>query len=75
MKTFLGIIMLGILFAVTTGAAGDDFDRTKVPVAKPAPKVQLPDIQKATLKNGLQIRLVEHHELPTVSLNLVVQAG
>lgn len=74
MKTFLGILMLGIMLAAT-GAAASDVDRTKRPEAKPAPKVQLPEFQKATLKNGLQIRLVEHHELPTVSLNLVIQAG
>ena len=75
MKTFLGILMLAMLFAVTAGSARPDIDRTKRPVAKPAPKVQLPQTQKATLKNGVEIRLVEHHELPTVSFNLVIQAG
>jgi predicted Zn-dependent peptidase len=75
MKTFFGILMLGLMLAVTTGSAGDDLDRTKRPVPQPAPKVQLPQIQKAKLSNGLEVRLVEHHELPTVSLNLVIQAG
>ncbi len=74
MKTLCGILMLGILLATAAASAGD-IDRTKRPVAKPAPTVHLPDIQKATLKNGLQVWLVEHHELPTVALNLVIQAG
>lgn len=56
-------------------AAPKDLDRTKRPVGKPAPKIQLPQIQKAALNNGLNVWLVEQHELPTVAMNLVVQAG
>jgi predicted Zn-dependent peptidase len=67
--------MLGLFFAVATGSAADGVDRTKRPVGKPAPAVQLPKFQKATLANGLEVRLVEHHELPTVAFNLVIQAG
>ncbi len=68
-------MMMVTIMAATTANAGSDLDRTKRPEGKPAPKVQLPDIQKATLNNGLQVWLVEHHELPTVSMNLIVQAG
>ena len=67
-------ILLTALYASTT-LAGDDIDRMKRPTPKPAPKVALPDIQKTTLKNGLKIWLVEHRELPTVALNLVIQSG
>ena len=49
MKTTLGILMLGLFLAVATGSAGDGLDRTKKPVGKAAPTVQLPQIQKATL--------------------------
>lgn len=58
-----------------TTLSKDELDRTKRPPAKPAPVVSLPDIQKATLSNGLQVWLVEQHELPTFAFNLVVQAG
>lgn len=68
-----GILLTSVL--ATIAVAGDDIDRTKRPASKPAPKVALPDIQKETLKNGLKIWLVEHHELPTVAFNLVIQAG
>jgi zinc protease len=50
-------------------------DRSTVPPGKPAPVVEVPTIQKTTLKNGLSVWLVEHHELPLVAMNLVVQAG
>ncbi|MBI4547675.1 MAG: insulinase family protein [Ignavibacteriae bacterium] len=78
MKTTITTIMLGLFLTSMIShyvRAGDDIDRTKRPVGKPAPKIQLPKIQKATLKNGLKVWLVEHHELPTVALNLVIQAG
>ncbi|MBI3194394.1 MAG: insulinase family protein, partial [Ignavibacteriae bacterium] len=58
-----------------TSLSADELDRTKRPIPKPAPVVSLPDIQKATLSNGLQVWLVEQHELPTFAFNLVVHAG
>jgi len=78
MKQLREIIMPGILLAslvVSVAFGGEDIDRTKRPKGKPAPKIQLPEIQKATLKNGLAVWLVEYHELPTVAFNLVIQAG
>jgi zinc protease len=72
MKLLIVLIMMVLL---TTVARTQDVDRTKRPKGKPAPTVQLPQIQKAKLANGLNVWLVEHSELPTVSLNLVIQAG
>lgn len=69
----IGILFMGV-FAHTALSRGD-LDRTKRPEGKPAPKVQLPQIQKTKLKNGLNVWLVEQHELPTVAINLVIQAG
>lgn len=78
MKTTLKSFVLSMTFIAVVSStilAGDDIDRTKRPASKPAPKTLLPDIQKTTLKNGLNILLVEHHELPTVAFNLVIQSG
>src|SRR3990172_6249224 len=50
-------------------------DRTVIPKGKPVPVVELPKIQKTKLSNGLSVWLVEHHELPLVAMNLVIQAG
>jgi zinc protease len=45
------------------------------PTAKPDPRFALPSIQRRTLSNGLQLVLVEHHELPVVTLNMVLGTG
>lgn len=45
----------------------------------PAPteprEVQFPDLQKVITKNGIEIYVVENHEVPLVSAQLVVKAG
>lgn len=68
----LTILTTGIFM---TSSAQNDFDRTLRPKALKVPEVKLPQIQKATLSNGLQVLLVEDHELPVVAMNLVIQTG
>lgn len=52
-----------------------EVDRTKPPVL-PSPKsLQLPAIHKFTLSNGLQVVLMEKHQVPLVQLNLTIKAG
>jgi zinc protease len=69
-------ILTGVLIAMVL-AAGTTIpqDRSMIPKGKPAPRVQVPAIQKTKLSNGLSVWLVEHHELPLVAFNLVIQAG
>ena len=74
-KFYTTIAIILTAMTLSTALSGESLDRTQRPVGKPAPKVTLPEIQKAKLSNGLQVWLVEHHELPTVALNLVIQAG
>ena len=50
-------------------------DRTLLPKEKPDPKLTLPAIQRRKLSNGLDVLFVEHHELPIVSMNLVMKMG
>jgi zinc protease len=50
-------------------------DRTKPPALAAAPRLNLPEIQKRSLSNGLSVWLVESHEVPLVQINLVVKAG
>lgn len=75
MRTLTMLILLLTSLTTNVSLAREDIDRTKKPTSKPAPNIQLPKIQKATLPNGLSIWLVEHHELPTVAFNLVIQSG
>ena len=46
-----------------------------LPKAGPDPKFSLPSIEKTKLSNGLDVWIVQQHELPIVSMNLVVDAG
>jgi predicted Zn-dependent peptidase len=50
-------------------------DRSKPPMIGPPPQLNLPDIQKRTLSNGLTVWLVETHEVPLVQVNLLLKAG
>src|SRR5206468_3476664 len=50
-------------------------DRSHPPQLGPAPALQLPQIQKRQLANGLPVWLVELHEVPVAQVNLVVFAG
>ncbi|MFL6284144.1 MAG: insulinase family protein [Pyrinomonadaceae bacterium] len=50
-------------------------DRSLLPKEKADPKFVLPAVQRRKLSNGLDVLVVEHHELPVVSLNLVMKMG
>lgn len=50
-------------------------DRSKVPALGEPPEVTFPEIQRATLENGLEILLLERHSAPLVNATLVVDAG
>ncbi|MEO8648458.1 MAG: pitrilysin family protein [Acidobacteriota bacterium] len=47
----------------------------KLPKPGPNPKLALPPIEKAKLANGLEVWMVQQHELPIVSMNLVLRSG
>jgi zinc protease len=56
-------------------AHADSFDRSVMPGPGPTPQFHLPPIQRATLDNGVRVLLVEHRELPVLSLNLIMPGG
>jgi zinc protease len=51
------------------------FDRTKPPGLGPVGQLTLPPVVRRQLENGLEILVVEHHELPIVDMVLVVKTG
>ena len=55
--------------------AAQALDRTRPPALGPAPTLRLPVIQTATLPNGLQVAVIEMHEVPVVDLSLILDAG
>jgi zinc protease len=50
-------------------------DRTKPPAIGPAPSLKMPPIQKQQLSNGLNVWIVEHHEVPLAQVNVIVRSG
>ena len=40
-----------------------------------AQEIKLPPIKKTTLDNGLEVIIIEHHELPVVAFRLVLKSG
>jgi zinc protease len=53
----------------------DDFDRSIMPKSRSTPHFMPPVIQSRKLSNGLELRIVERHELPHVTFRLVVKSG
>ena len=50
-------------------------DLSLLPKPNADPKLVLPAVQRRKLSNGLDVLVVEHHEVPVVSLNLVLKMG
>jgi zinc protease len=57
------------------GAKTEDESRLKLPQPGPAPKFSLPPFKRTKLANGLELLVVEKHDLPLVAMNLVFPKG
>ncbi|HKY61385.1 MAG TPA: pitrilysin family protein, partial [Gemmatimonadota bacterium] len=56
-------------------AASSDVDRSGLPYPDSMPAALFPEVAQATLSNGLEVLLVERHDLPLVHFGLQVDAG
>ena len=56
-------------------ATAEGLDRSDLPEAGTPPVAEFPDLQRATLSNGLEIVLAERHAAPLVDFRLIVDAG
>jgi predicted Zn-dependent peptidase len=50
-------------------------DRPKQPKLGPPPVLKLAPIQHFTLSNGMEVTLIEKHEVPLVQIEVIVRAG
>jgi zinc protease len=50
-------------------------DRSILPALGSAPEIKFPEVQRATLKNGLNVVLIERHSAPIVNVTVAVDAG
>jgi zinc protease len=53
----------------------DAFDRSGMPKLGPTPHYAPPRFERRMLSNGLELRIVERHDLPIVTVDLVVKSG
>ncbi|MDA0204828.1 MAG: pitrilysin family protein [Acidobacteria bacterium] len=70
-----GSYVLGVQPAPERSSSSSKVDRSKAPISTGKTKLSLPHFEKATLSNGLQVTLAQRHEIPTVELSLIVDAG
>ncbi|WP_271711538.1 M16 family metallopeptidase [Marinigracilibium pacificum] len=54
---------------------GEEADRSKLPEVTEVSAVKFPAIQTKELKNGLKIKLARREGVPTVVMNMVIDAG
>lgn len=73
MKRLKYIIPVALLCMYSTLASAQ-LDRSTPPEAGPAPEIQFDNPPSFTLDNGLQVIVVENHELPLVHFQLTVDA-
>src|SRR3954467_769233 len=56
-------------------AAQGNLDRKVLPALGGAPEVKFPEVQRVTLKNGLNVMLLERHSAPIVNVTVALDAG
>ena len=64
-----------VMVVVSAAVGAQDWPRESAPPPLPARHVDFPPYQIRTLANGLKVLVVLHHEQPSVSFRLLVQAG
>jgi zinc protease len=70
MKTQLALVCLVSFVLLQTGSA--QLDRSKKPGPGPAPSVSFPVYSLDTTPNGIRLIVVENHELPTVTVRMMI---
>ncbi|MES1924523.1 pitrilysin family protein [Salinisphaera sp. T31B1] len=70
-----GVYVLSVKPFGERTAQDQDVDRDSLPEFGDAATLDLPDVQHATLSNGLKIRLAERHASPVIQMRMVFDAG
>jgi zinc protease len=69
------LLLVAVFLAGLSLAAQQAPDRSRPPQPGPPPALNLPQIQKRQLANGLPVWIVELHKVPVAQINLVVLSG
>ncbi|WP_027002424.1 insulinase family protein [Hugenholtzia roseola] len=70
MKKISAFALSLFLFCAYAMQLSAQIDRSKAPLPKPAPTIELGKYESFTLENGLKVFVVENHKLPQVSFYL-----
>lgn len=73
-NAFSAVVLL-VLAAVPLAAQQATFDRSTPPTLPPPPSLSLPEVETATLPNGLRLYVIPMHEVPVVQFELSVEGG
>lgn len=68
-------IIFFLFFAITIAVSAQKPDRSKYPQATELKSLQLPEIQKFQLANGLPVYLVQKSQVPIIQFGLYFNAG
>ena len=71
----VGTIVIAMAMSSLLFAQGQKADRSQPPQLGPPPSLALPQIQRATLSNGIRVVVMEKHGVPVVQMNLMLRAG
>ena len=75
MSRFVSVALFSLCALSISLAAQQSVDRSKPPAIGPPPPLKLPPVETRTLSNGLQVRIMGRHKVPTVHLELTVRTG
>ncbi len=75
MKGAIGYWLLAIGLSGVGSLSAQAPDRSKPPELGPPPTLSLPPVTRHTLSNGLQVLVLEKHQVPLVQVSVVVKAG
>lgn len=76
MRRSLAPVLLALTLALAPAVAGaQEPDRSVPPTLGPPPAFDPPPVERFTLTGGLDVLLVESHDVPLVQVDVVVRAG
>ena len=74
-RALSGVILAAMTLTLSGEVSAQKPDRSAPPKPTAPPALKLPPVQKQKLSNGLEVWIVEQHEVPMVQVNLIVRAG
>ena len=73
MKRIVFLVLLSL--ALSSPSQAQEPDRSKPPELGLPPTIHLPPVQRFALSNGLEVMMMEKHDVPLVQVNVLVRGG